>query len=199
MSAKEERGGQGRRHGPWRLMAERLSADRLALASLVRLLPARRPRGSRHRWWWPSSAMRSTRVDLVSRLEASELEPPARHRRARPRPVASPSPGGGRVSLLVGLGGGTRRRLSSARGSGSSPAIGARAPLDAFLMRVTDGVIALPLLPLLIVLAAVDPAKLGLPGVDRRGREPQPLPHHRRSWPSSAGRARRGSCATHTL
>jgi len=35
--------------------------------------------------------------------------------------------------------------------------------LDAVLMRVTDGVIALPLLPLLIVLAAVDPAKLGLP------------------------------------
>ena len=30
-------------------------------------------------------------------------------------------------------------------------------------MRMTDGVIALPLLPLLIVLAAVDPAKLGLP------------------------------------
>lgn len=34
---------------------------------------------------------------------------------------------------------------------------------DALLMRLTDGVIALPLLPLLIVLAAVDLAKLGLP------------------------------------
>ena len=33
---------------------------------------------------------------------------------------------------------------------------------DEFLMRATDGVIALPLLPLLIVLAAIDPAKLGL-------------------------------------
>jgi peptide/nickel transport system permease protein len=30
-------------------------------------------------------------------------------------------------------------------------------------MRLTDAVIALPLLPLLVVLAAVDPAKLGLP------------------------------------
>ena len=35
--------------------------------------------------------------------------------------------------------------------------------LDALLMRFTDGVIALPLLPLLIVLAAVDLRKLGLP------------------------------------
>ena len=35
--------------------------------------------------------------------------------------------------------------------------------LDALLMRLTDGVIALPLLPLLIVLAAVDPEKIGLP------------------------------------
>jgi peptide/nickel transport system permease protein len=34
--------------------------------------------------------------------------------------------------------------------------------LDALLMRLTDGVIALPLLPLLIVLAAVDFSKLGL-------------------------------------
>ena len=35
--------------------------------------------------------------------------------------------------------------------------------LDALLMRLADGVIALPLLPLLIVLAAVDLTKLGVP------------------------------------
>jgi peptide/nickel transport system permease protein len=36
-------------------------------------------------------------------------------------------------------------------------------PVDTVLMRLTDSVIALPRLPLLIVLAAVDPAKLGIP------------------------------------
>ena len=35
--------------------------------------------------------------------------------------------------------------------------------VDALLMRLTDAVIALPLLPLLIVLAAVDLTKLGIP------------------------------------
>ncbi|MBB3064605.1 MULTISPECIES: ABC transporter permease [Limibacillus] len=35
--------------------------------------------------------------------------------------------------------------------------------VDGVLMRFTDGVIALPILPLLIVLAALDPSKLGLP------------------------------------
>jgi peptide/nickel transport system permease protein len=34
--------------------------------------------------------------------------------------------------------------------------------LDALLMRLTDALLALPLLPLLIVLAALDPGKLGL-------------------------------------
>jgi peptide/nickel transport system permease protein len=35
--------------------------------------------------------------------------------------------------------------------------------LDALLMRLTDGVISLPLLPLLVVLAALDLTKLGIP------------------------------------
>ncbi len=67
---------------------------------------------------------------------------------------------GGRVSLSVGL---SAALVASALGSLiglASGYIGGR--LDAVLMRIADGVIALPLLPLLIVLAAVDLSKLGL-------------------------------------
>ena len=46
-------------------------------------------------------------------------------------------------------------------------------------MRLTDGVIALPLLPLLIVLAAVDLGKLGLSGRAGAVGSGQPLPDHR--------------------
>jgi peptide/nickel transport system permease protein len=67
---------------------------------------------------------------------------------------------GGRVSLLVGI-------VAALAAAGIGTSIGLVAGyrggrLDAVLMRVTDGVIALPLLPLLIVLAALDPKKLGL-------------------------------------
>lgn len=68
---------------------------------------------------------------------------------------------GGRISLLVGL---TTALVAAILGT----LIGLLAGFyggwtDGFLMRVTDGVIALPLLPLLIILAAVDLQKLGLP------------------------------------
>jgi peptide/nickel transport system permease protein len=68
---------------------------------------------------------------------------------------------GGRVSLLVGL---VAALVSAVIGT----AVGILAGyyggrLDAFLMRLTDGVIALPGLALLIVLAAVDLRKLGIP------------------------------------
>lgn len=69
---------------------------------------------------------------------------------------------GGRVSLFVGV----TAALASA---GLGTAVGLPAGyfggrLDGALMRLTDGVIALPILPLLIVLAAVSPEKLGLGG-----------------------------------
>jgi peptide/nickel transport system permease protein len=68
---------------------------------------------------------------------------------------------GGRVSLLVGI-------TAAAAAAGLGTAIGLAAGyrggrLDALLMRLTDGIIALPLLPLLVVLAALDLGKLGLP------------------------------------
>ena len=68
---------------------------------------------------------------------------------------------GGRVSLLVGFAGAL---LSAAIGAVIGVVAGyLGGRLDSVLMRVTDGVIALPLLPLLIVLAAIDPAKVGIP------------------------------------
>ena len=67
---------------------------------------------------------------------------------------------GGRVSLAVGL-------SAAVAGSALGTVIGLSAGfvcgrLDDLLMRLADAVIALPLLPLLIVLAAVDLTKLGL-------------------------------------
>ncbi|MEK0081997.1 ABC transporter permease [Benzoatithermus flavus] len=74
---------------------------------------------------------------------------------------------GGRVSLAVGLGGAL---LAAVLGTIVGLVAGyAGGAVDAFLMRLTDAVIALPLLPLLIVLAAVDPGKLGLAGIDGSG------------------------------
>jgi peptide/nickel transport system permease protein len=66
---------------------------------------------------------------------------------------------GGQISLLVGL-------LATAIGGVVGVGLGLAAGyfggrLDAALMRFTDGVIALPLLPLLIVFAALDLTKLG--------------------------------------
>lgn len=67
---------------------------------------------------------------------------------------------GGQISLAVGL-------LTALVAAALGTMIGVVAgylggPADALLMRFTDGVIALPLLPLLIVLGALDPTKLGL-------------------------------------
>ncbi len=68
---------------------------------------------------------------------------------------------GGRISLLIGL-------VAAVGAATIGTTVGLVAGyhggrLDTLLMRTTDGVIALPILPLLIVLAAVDLTKVGLP------------------------------------
>ena len=68
---------------------------------------------------------------------------------------------GGRVSLAVGLSAAVFAAVIGTAFGLLAGYFGGR--LDAFLMRFTDGVIALPLLPLLIVLAAIDLEKAGIP------------------------------------
>lgn len=68
---------------------------------------------------------------------------------------------GGRISLSVGL-------LTALSAAVIGTIVGLVAAMgrgwtDIILMRLTDGIIALPLLPLLIILAAVDLNKLGIP------------------------------------
>ncbi len=68
---------------------------------------------------------------------------------------------GGRVSLAVGLiGAVTAACIGAAIGVVGAYAGGR---VDALLMRLTDLVIALPILPLLLIVAAIDPARFGLP------------------------------------
>jgi peptide/nickel transport system permease protein len=76
---------------------------------------------------------------------------------------------GGRVSLLVGVVGALGAALIGTALGLVSGYVGGR--VDALLMRFTDGIIALPLLPLLIVLAAVDLEKLGVPAALARSDE----------------------------
>lgn len=99
-------------------------------------------------------------IDLLARLEP----PSAAH------PLGTDELGrdvllrllqGGRVSLAVGVCGAL---LAAAIGAVVGIAAGyLGGAIDAALMRLTDTVISLPLLPLLIVLAAIDLGKLGLP------------------------------------
>jgi peptide/nickel transport system permease protein len=70
---------------------------------------------------------------------------------------------GGRVSLTIGI---AAALAAAAVGTAVGLAAGYLGGwTDRVLMRVTDGVIALPLLPLLIVLAALDLDKIGIPHV----------------------------------
>jgi peptide/nickel transport system permease protein len=100
------------------------------------------------------------KVDLYQRLAAPSLHHPLGTDELG-RDLLLRLLEGGRVSLLVGI-------SAALAAAGIGTAIGLVAGyrggrIDAALMRLTDGVIALPLLPLLVVLAAIDLRKLGLP------------------------------------
>ncbi len=118
-----------------------------------------------------AAALSAPLVEMALGVSAEEVDLMARH--AGPslaHPLGADELGrdvlarllrGGRVSLFVGL---VAALASAAIGTGIGIVAGYfGGRLDAFLMRLTDGVIALPLLPLLIVLAALDLQKLGIP------------------------------------
>jgi peptide/nickel transport system permease protein len=99
-------------------------------------------------------------VDLLSRFGAASLEHPLGTDELG-RDLLLRLLHGGQVSLFVGLVGALAAAVLGTVIGLLAGYAGGRT--DALLMRLTDGVIALPLLPLLIVLAAVDLTKLGLP------------------------------------
>ena len=99
-------------------------------------------------------------VDLLARLEPPSAAHPLGTDELG-RDVLARLIQGGRISLAVGLAGAL---LAAAIGTAIGLVAGyLGGAVDALLMRLTDMVISLPLLPLLIVLAAVDLGKLGLP------------------------------------
>ena len=153
------RGPAARGISPGRLLLRRFLRHRLALASGVVLLclalaSLAAPLFERLLGHDPNT------VDLLGRFAAASLEHPLGTDELG-RDLLLRLLHGGRVSLFVGLVGAV---VAAVLGTVTGLVAGyAGGRIDALLMRLTDGVIALPLLPLLIVLAAVDLTKLGLP------------------------------------
>lgn len=143
--------------GPWRLRLRRFRRHRAGMAALVLLLLialfclAAGP----VQWWL---GVDTTTTDLLARFEPPSAAHPLGTDEAG-RDVLVRLMVGGQISLLVGL-------IATGFGAVLGVAVGVAAGYaggrtDALLMRVTDGMIALPLLPLLIVLGALDLTKLG--------------------------------------
>ncbi len=144
---------------PARLLWRRFRKHRLAMGSLILLIVMALAVFAAplvEAW----SGLDANRVDLMARFAAPSLE----------HPLGADELGrdlllrllyGGRVSLTVGL---AAALIAAVIGTIIGLAAGYfGGTLDALLMRLTDGVIALPLLPLLIVLAAIDLTQLGIP------------------------------------
>ena len=159
MSAAPEAAPRGEAHSMAARMARRFLEHRLALASLAVLVAM------------GIASLGAPLVELALGVDAESANlfnrfapPSAQH------PLGADELGrdllvrllyGGRVSLAVGLSAAVFSAVIGTALGILAGYFGGR--LDAFLMRFTDGVISLPLLPLLIVLAAVDLEKLGLP------------------------------------
>lgn len=102
----------------------------------------------------------SNTVDLLDRFAAPSLMHPLGTDELG-RDMLMRLLAGGQVSLTIGIAAAlTAAALGTAIGLVAGYLGG---PVDHALMRATDAVIALPLLPLLIVLAALDLGKLGVP------------------------------------
>ena len=144
---------------PARILWRRFLDHRLAVASLAVLvvLAAASFAAPLVDAWTPLSP---TRVDLMARNAAPSLAHPLGTDELG-RDVLLRLLYGGRVSLTVGFAAALISALIGTAIGLVAGYYGGR--FDALLMRVTDGVIALPLLPLLIVLAAIDFTKLGVP------------------------------------
>ena len=142
----------------WGLVWRRFRMHRLALLSTV-VLAVLGIMALLAPWLEPMLGVSATQVNLFERLQT----PSAQHWMGTDelgRDYFLRLLYGGQVSLLVGLVGAMAAACLGTVIGLLAGYMGGR--LDAFLMRFTDGMISLPLLPLLIVLAALDLQKLGL-------------------------------------
>ncbi len=138
-----------------RLVARRYGRNRPAVASAWLLLALALGSGVS-----AVLGLRSDTVDLHDRLAAPSFVHPLGTDELG-RDLLLRLLEGGRISLEVGFAGAL---AAAVLGTAVGLVAGYRGGwLDGVLMRMTDAVISLPLLPLLIVLAAIDLRKLGVP------------------------------------
>ena len=146
-------------HSPRRILLQRFLRHRLAVVSLF-VLVVLAAAALAAPWVEAALGVNAEAVNLFNRMQP----PSAAH------PLGTDELGrdllvrllyGGRVSLAVGLAAALCAAVIGTTLGLIAGTLGGR--FDSILMRLADSVIALPLLPLLIVLAAVDLNKLGLP------------------------------------
>jgi peptide/nickel transport system permease protein len=146
--------------GSARRTARGLTAASLAVLAVMALLAAAGP------WLAGFMGIEAGATDLLNRSQPPSLAHPF-GTDALGRDYFVRVLEGGRVSLVVGLGGAVATGVIGTAVGLVAGYAGGR--LDALLMRLTDVVIALPILPLLLIVAAIDLSKLGLAGAGDGG------------------------------